>query len=152
MAQGVGGVNLAAELDGAWQRSRRRAIPGAGPAGGVRAGPAKVSQGPIKSVVTGGGEMRWSRGSPAWSRGAAPLRAEARLRGEIGAQGGAAGVKKGRAGNLGVRARGESRGNLGRRCGSAGKTELAAGPGPSAGRRARGRGDRLTCGVQSADG
>ena len=32
----------------------------------------------------------------------------------MGAQGGAAGVKKGRAGNLGVRARGESRGNLGR--------------------------------------
>ena len=40
----------------------------------------------------------------------------------------------------------------GGRCGSAGKTELAAGPGPSAGRLARGRGDRLTCGVQSADG
>ena len=80
VAQGVGGVNLAAELDGAWQRSRRRAIPGAGPAGGVRAGPAKVSQGPIRSVVTGGSEKRWSRGSPAWSRGAAPLRAEARRR------------------------------------------------------------------------
>jgi hypothetical protein len=55
VAQGVGGVNLAAELDGAWQRGRRRAIPGAGSAGGVRAGPAKVSQGPIKS----GSHRRW---------------------------------------------------------------------------------------------
>ena len=51
----VGGVNLAAELDGAWRRGRRRAFPGAGSAGGVRAGPAKVFQGPIKS----GSHRRW---------------------------------------------------------------------------------------------
>jgi len=55
VAQGVGGVNLAAELDGAWRRGRRGAFPGAGSAGGVRAGPAKVFQGPIKS----GSHRRW---------------------------------------------------------------------------------------------
>ena len=47
--RGVVGVNLAAELDGAWRRGRRGAFPGAGSAGGVRAGPAKVIQGPNKS-------------------------------------------------------------------------------------------------------
>ena len=51
----VGGVNLAAELDGAWRWGQRRAFPGAGSAGGVRAGPAKVFQGPIKS----GSHRRW---------------------------------------------------------------------------------------------
>ena len=53
-----------------------------------------------------------------------------------GGVGGAAGVKKGRAGNLGVRARGEGRGNLGRTlrlCGEDG----ADGVGPT-GQRERG--------------
>jgi len=45
----VCGVSLAAELDGAWRRGRRGAFPGTGSAGGVRAGPAKVVQGPNKS-------------------------------------------------------------------------------------------------------
>jgi hypothetical protein len=74
----------------------------------------------------------------------------------MGAQGGAAGVKKGRAGNLGVRARGESRGNLGRAlrlCGEDGagswartvsgfgqRATLAGGTGGS-GRTTRGAGD-----------
>ena len=63
----------------------------------------------------------------------------------MGAQGGAAGVKKGRAGNLGVRARGESRGNLGRAlrlCGEDGagswaRTVSGFGAAGDAGRRAR---------------
>jgi len=74
----------------------------------------------------------------------------------MGAQGGAAGVKKGRAGNLGVRAHGESRGNLGRAlrlCGEDGagswartvsgfgqRATLAGGTGGS-GRTTRGAGD-----------
>ena len=74
----------------------------------------------------------------------------------MGAQGGAAGVKKGRAENLGVRARGESRGSLGRAlrlCGEDGagswartvsgfgqRATLAGGTGGS-GRTTRGAGD-----------
>ena len=72
----------------------------------------------------------------------------------MGAQGGAAGVKKGRAGNLGVRARGESRGNLGRAlrlCGEDGagswaRTVSGFGAAGDAGRRAR-AGRRGVCGA-----
>ena len=81
--------------------------------------------------------------APRWSRGAAGqsgVKAAARVGGGAsawdGEQGDAAGVKKGRAGNLGVRARGEGRGNLGRTlrlCGEDG----ADGVGPT-GQRERG--------------
>ena len=49
---------------------------------GVRVGPAKVVQGQMSPVVTGGDELRWSRGSPAWRsrRRSAPSRGKAAAR------------------------------------------------------------------------